>query len=1564
MSLPAPPSIVSLPLRHIGTEGNDFLQSDFFFGGVLEGRGGDDTLIGGSGSDTMDGGAGNDMLAGQDGDDVYLPGTGMDSIFEFGGTDELRLAAGIDPDQVERIRFDGSNDLVLRALGSSDEVRISNWFGGPENQVERVVFADGTVWSPATTSGLNQAPSVAIPIPDQSVAENAAFNLVVPPSTFSDPDLGDAFTLSVTLASGAPLPAWLSFDPATNAFSGTPAAGDSGTVSVRLTATDLSGASASDVFDITVGDGNDAPAVANPIADQGASENAVFSFVVPAGTFADPDAGDVLTLSARLAGGAPLPAWLSFDAATATFSGTAPFGSSGTLDVEVVATDGGGLSASDQFGIAIAPTQNEIIGTAGDDLLIGTPGYDLIWAGEGNDEVWGLESGDVIYADFTATPGDDTVYGGAGIDYIYGGGGTDLLIGGTENDVYEFLSPSTVVVEYAGEGHDEIRTIGSYALPANVEDLYLFGSAVYATGNDLDNFILATSDDNLIDGGAGADHMQGGRGNDTYVVDSVGDLVQELGNEGNDTILSSVTYSLDTINYPLHQQIENLVLTGTAAIDATGNALDNVLTGNSVANVLAGGGGNDRLDGGDGDDTLIGGSGSDVLVGGAGADTYVFSAADDTGNTAYVGPGDRLKIQGLDRSTLLMTRDEWNLYITVVDTGASIVLRSASGLPGEEGWRTTVEFGDGSVWVPEHVVNNSPYIGTNGDDVLNGSEFGDQIFGVRGNDVIHGNDGNDVLYGGGNVNFSSPDGDDLLDGGTGRDTMYGGGGNDRYIVDDVDDQVFEDAGAGIDTVESSVGYVLGATLENLTLTGTAANGSGNEMQNVLVGNAVANTLYGHGGDDSLSGMQGNDLLFGGAGNDQLAGGDGSDSLYGDAGDDVLDAGAGHDEMQGGAGNDTYLYSRGSGFDVAWEFLGTAADTDVVLLGADIAPSDISVRYTRPTQQFFNDGGFLLSVNGGSDVLKLVWSPTTGRDIEVEEVRFADGTVWDETVLAAMAIQNGDGPALVTALADQSATEDAPFAYEVPANAFDDIDIAIGDSLAYSAGLADGSALPAWLAFDAATRTFSGTPANGDVGAISVRVTATDESGRSASDLFEIAVVNTNDAPTVAAPIADQNARDAVAFSFTVPAGTFADVDTGDTLTYAAGPLPAWLSFDAATRTFTGTPGSANIGVTSVEVRATDGAGATVSDVFNIAVAPAPDRTITGTAGNDTLTGGSGNDTINGLGGADSMTGGLGNDRLDGGAGNDTMLGGAGDDTYVVAQSNDITTENANEGIDTVLSSVTRTLGNNLENLTLTGTTAINGTGNALNNVLTGNSASNTLNGGAGNDTLDGGGGNDSLVGGTGDDTYVVAQTGDVTTESANQGTDTVQSSIAWTLGNNLENLVLTGTAAINGTGNTLANVLAGNVGNNTLTGNAGNDTLDGQGGADTLIGGTGNDTYMLGRGYGADLIQENDASAGNTDIAQFLAGVSREQIWFERSGNSLVASIIGTSDRLTVQNWYAGAANRVEQFRTADGSTLLVSNVQNLVNAMAAFAPPAPGQETLPPDYAAALNPLIAANWQ
>src|SRR6185369_10763168 len=184
-----------------------------------------------------------------------------------------------------------------------------------------------------------------------------------------------------------------------------------------------------------------------------------------------------------------------------------------------------------------------------------------------------------------------------------------------------------------------------------------------------------------------------------------------------------------------------------------------------------------------------------------------------------------------------------------------------------------------------------------------------------------------------------------------------------------------------------------------------------------------------------------------------------------------------------------------------------------------------------------------------------------------------------------------------------------------------------------------------------------------------------------------------------------------------------------------------------------------------------------------------------------------------------------NNVLTGNSGTNALTGLAGDDTYFVT-TGDTTVEAANEGIDTVMAGVTWTLANNVENLTLTGTGLINGTGNPADNVLTGNSAANVLTGGAGNDT------------------YVVG-TGDTVTEAAGAGTDTVQSSITWTLGSNLENLVLTGTTAISGTGNAADNVLTGNSVNNTLTGAAGNDTLDGGAGADTLAGGTGNDTYLV-----------------------------------------------------------------------------------------------------------------------
>jgi Ca2+-binding RTX toxin-like protein len=149
------------------------------------------------------------------------------------------------------------------------------------------------------------------------------------------------------------------------------------------------------------------------------------------------------------------------------------------------------------------------------------------------------------------------------------------------------------------------------------------------------------------------------------------------------------------------------------------------------------------------------------------------------------------------------------------------------------------------------------------------------------------------------------------------------------------------------------------------------------------------------------------------------------------------------------------------------------------------------------------------------------------------------------------------------------------------------------------------------------------------------------------------------------------------------------------------------------------------------------------------------------------------------------------------------MGLAGNDTYTVNSVGDVVTENINEGTDTVKSDLSYTLPDNVENLTLNGSSNLTGAGNELNNVLTGNTGNNTLIGLAGNDRLDGKVGADTMIGGLGNDSYTVDNIGDVIIENLNEGSDTVLASIDYTLGTNLENLTLTGSANLNGTGNEL-----------------------------------------------------------------------------------------------------------------------------------------------------------------
>ncbi|MEZ0318207.1 MAG: beta strand repeat-containing protein [Methylophilaceae bacterium] len=258
--------------------------------------------------------------------------------------------------------------------------------------------------------------------------------------------------------------------------------------------------------------------------------------------------------------------------------------------------------------------------------------------------------------------------------------------------------------------------------------------------------------------------------------------------------------------------------------------------------------------------------------------------------------------------------------------------------------------------------------------------------------------------------------------------------------------------------------------------------------------------------------------------------------------------------------------------------------------------------------------------------------------------------------------------------------------------------------------------------------------------------------------------------------------------------------------------------------------------------------------------------LTGNAAANYLTG---NAAINTLMGAD------GNDTLDGGAGADSMDGGADDDIYYVDNLGDSITELTNGGADTVivkLTAGTYTLQAGLENLVLTGTTAISGNGNELNNTLTGNSAANLLDGKAGADAMDGG---------AGADTYIIDDADDIVTESLtfaqSGGTDLVKSSVTFALGANIDNLTLTQIdgvdSNINGTGNELDNTIIGNAGNNILDGGLGKDNLNGGAGDDTLVGGDGNDT--LTGGLGSDTFRfDSEISATTTmdTIADFTQG--------------------------------------------------------------------------------------------
>jgi Ca2+-binding RTX toxin-like protein len=729
--------------------------------------------------------------------------------------------------------------------------------------------------------------------------------------------------------------------------------------------------------------------------------------------------------------------------------------------------------------------------------------------------------------------------------------------------------------------------------------------------------------------------------------------------------------------------------------------------------------------------------------------------------------------------------------------------------------------------------------------------------------------------------------------------------------------------------------------------------------------------------DTIDALAGNDSIYGDAGNDSLTGGDGADDIRGEAGDDTLIGGVGNDLLSGGPGADSYRFATGSGADVIDDSQNVAQDTaiDEIVFEAGIAPEDIEVLF-GPSFPYVPDLLIRNAVTGDTITVRRFFATEvgyTGGD-KIERIRFADGTVWNESEIAARAAQlvgtEGDDTLQSQLQLDTRLFGLGGNDYLTSANGNDLLDGGAGDDWMFG-GVGDDTYEVDSIGDTVVENQGEGTDlvrssVSWTLGAQVENLTLTGSAAINATGNSLVNVLTGNSA---------NNTLDGKAGADTAIGGagddTYVIDNVGDVIIENAG---EGTDLVQSSVTY-----SLQANVENLTLTGSGAINATGNELANALTGNSGANVLDGGEGADSMAGGTGNDTyfvdnagdtitenssagtdhvrssityalgsnlenltligtanLDGTGNSSSntITGNDGANVLDGGtSGTDVLVGGVGDDTYVVGRTSGITiTEGSNQGTDTVRASVTYTLSSNLENLMLTGSGAINGTGNSASNVLTGNSGNNTLDGGTGDDTLDGGSaGTDTLRGGTGNDTFIVARSSGITiTENSGAGTDTVQSSVTYTLGSNLENLTLTGSSAINGTGNSAANVISGNSAANTLDGGSGNDTLNGFGGNDALTGGLGADIYQYTSGGGADTIN-NVASDSLIDRLQFT-DLSSTQITFSRTGNNLVMTSVGTpTDTVTVTNWFSATANRLD-FVDFTNRQVTAAEIDTLVN--------------------------------
>jgi Ca2+-binding RTX toxin-like protein len=1506
-----------------GGDGNDsqggLSYKGLWYGGGLYGEEGNDTIDGGDGQDYLDGGSGNDDLHGGADNDTLIAGSGNDLLYGGAGDDTLgafdghdRLEGGAGNDSLtangvanyldggeddDTISFDGTGSTILGGLGAdqisvrgngntvdagdgsdtvwlaslttglvatgagNDTVLIHDWWSNPGSQGLQVNLGDGNDWVDLESyydgPGYRFGTATITTGTGSDVIELSLRGLEaglqpVVITDFTTGNSGDKLDMAPVYSRLQEM----GWDGVTNPYTAGYLRWSRNGSTVSVLEARIDGTSTFQTLAILqntapsnlvaanfvqgttpVNSGNSIP-VAQASKTLSMMEDATataLGLTAPS----DPDGGAVTIRVDGLSNHGVLRLSNNTEVAvgqilTATqltglkFSPTANInsvqhGDSGAFRYTVIDNEGSAIYREVRF--EITPVNDTPVVTVDTHAILQIREDDApVRIGDLINELVDVDDSPLSSATVsigTPVAGDtlNVMTEGTRITATYNGLTGELALTGTDSISHYYDVLRSLTMTTLAEGGPATRviniqvndgTINSAVASFNVDVLYsIEGTSGHdmITGTTGDDYLVGWAGDDWLDGMEGTDRLEGGLGNDTYIVDETPDTIIERPDEGIDTVRSRRNDSFD-LNWV--SGIENLELEeGSAARNGFGSAQNNRIQGNSA---------NNWLDGREGADTLLGGLGDDGYH------------VDEVGDSVV-----ELENEGLDSiySTISFTLAAHleNLVLEGTDNINGTGNNLDNLLVGNDGWNLLAG-GQG----------NDTYTVGLGDTVLESASQGTDTLRSALSWTLGANLENLTLTGWDAIDGEGNSLDNILTGNASTNTLKGGYGNDTYILDgDNTDVIIEIAGQGTDLVTAAFNYTLADALENLTLTGTdAISGTGNSAKNILTGNSNSNTL---------------------------------------------DGGAAGDTLVGGLGDDSYI------IDSKWDTVIELADEGVDTLSTSLSRTlvnHVENLTLTGTSAVNGNGNTLANVLTGNSAANTL-SGLDGNDtlIGLEGNDTLDGGLGADSLTGGV----GNDTYLVNEAGD-TVNENAAEGTDLVKSS---ISWTLGDHLENLTLTGNNSV--------AATGNNGNNVLTGNAGSniLNGNGGADTLAGGAGNDTYVV------DVATVALNEGLDQGTDTVLASVNWSLGNHLE-----NLTLTGG-------------------------------NAINGTGNALAN------------TLSGNDAINVLTGGDGDDILRGYGGNDTLDGGLGADRL---------AGGLGDDLYKVDNSGDLITEYSNEGTDTVQSAVTFTLGKALENLVLTGALELNGTGNSLSNQLTGNSAANVLTGGegvdtlrgyGGNDTLDGGLGADTLAGGQGDDLYMVDNANDLITEYSNEGTDTVQSAATFTLGKALENLLLTGNSALNATGNSMDNTLTGNSAANILTGGTGNDMLNG---------GLGNDTYVVARGDGTDTVVDSDSTAGNSDVLSFLGGVARDQVWFTHVGNNLQVSIIGTSTNVTISNWYSGTANRVEQIKTTDGSaTLLSGNVENLVSAMAAFGTRPAGATTLTAAEHAALDAVIAANW-